>query len=71
MFYSLQSIYLRNLKPIALAVSELFAAVRKIKMQPGDLVLDLCDLVLYSLIVLLIGNVRIKFEVCSLVTAEI
>jgi len=47
-FYSLQSVYTLNKKPVSLAVLELF-----------------CELVFHSLIVLPIGNVHTKFEVCS------
>jgi len=41
-------VYTLNKKPVVLAVSELFTAVRKYKMYPRDLVFDPCDLVLLS-----------------------
>jgi len=49
-----------HLKPIALAVSELFTAVRKFKILK---VFDPFDLVLYLWIVLYLGNVHAKYEV--------
>jgi len=62
-YYSLQSFYVLNLNPIALAIREIFTGVRKFKVLPRDLVFARYDLVLRLWIVLYVINVQCAYHI--------